>query len=220
MYITVNNVKLYYECHGEGKPVLFIPGNGTSFKYMLNLAKLLANEYKVYLIDRRGQGKSTKKCDLTYELNVQDIYVFIQKLNIYKPHIVAHSGGAMIAMMLTAKHTNITDKIVLCSGTTSLQAIDEKTIKRWKMQAKFGIIPTKIINMALNFRDLKQTLNKITVNALILAGEKDIINSEDTNNIASLIPNAECKIYKKENHSSYITKTVCYKDIKNFLKED
>ncbi|MBQ8044005.1 MAG: alpha/beta hydrolase [Clostridia bacterium] len=220
MYTTVNDVDLYYECYGQGDELLFIPGNGTSFKYMLRLAKLLSKEYKVYLVDRRGQGKSTKKCELSYELNVQDIYEFIQKLNITKPVIIGHSGGAVIAMALGLKYKHVVNKIILCSGATNLKATNPKYIKKWKLYSKFRIINPKIIDMVLAQQDLREGLKEITAKTLVLAGGKDIINREDTHTIARLIPDSKLKIYEKENHSSYITNTTCYKDIINFLKED
>ena len=219
MYVTANNVEIYYECVGDGKEVLFIPGNGTSFRYMKKLAKLLSNEYKVYLIDRRGQGKSTKKCHLSYDLNVQDIYEFIQQLNITKPHIVGHSGGAVITMMFGIKYSDIADKIVLCSGAANLENTNEKHLKRWTLYSKLGIINPNILNMVLSQKDITERLKEITVKTLVLAGKKDIINEEHTQTIASVIPNAKLKIYASENHSSYITNAKCYKDILDFLNE-
>ena len=219
MYVTVNGVNIYYECLGEGKEVLFIPGNGTSFKYMLRLAKLLAREYKVYLIDRRGQGKSTKSCELSYDLNVQDIYEFIQCLNISKPYIIGHSGGATITMILLEKYDNIADKIVLCSGFTNNEVVNSKYIKQWKLYSKFGFINSNILNMVLEAIDITQSLKKIKVKTLVLAGQKDIINKENTQIIVNNIPNATIKIYAKENHSSYIVRVKCYEDILDFLHE-
>lgn len=219
MYITVNNVEIYYECVGEGKEVLFIPGNGTSFKYMKKLAKLLSEDYKVYLIDRRGQGKSTKNCDLSYDLNIQDIYEFIQQLSTTKPHVIGHSGGAIIAMMLCTKYNDIADKLVLCSGAANLEATNVKYLKRWNVYSKLGIIRPNILNMVLGQKDITESLKQLTSMTLALAGEKDIIKEEHTQTLASVIPNAKLKIYTGENHSSYITSAKCYKDILDFLNE-
>ena len=217
MYVTVNNVEIYYECFGKGKEIIFIPGNGTSFKYMKKLALLLTKKYKVYLIDRRGQGKSTAKCELSYDLNVQDIYNFMQKLYIRKPYIIGHSGGAIVTMMLCINHMDIADKIVLCSGACNLDAVDNKYIKKWKMYSKLKLINPKLINMILNQKDLKDELFKINVETLVLSGKKDIISRENTQTIKNLISKSKLKIYDNENHSSYITNTRCFEDIYKFL---
>ena len=219
MYIDINNVKLYYECYGKGKPILFIPGNDTSFRYMIRLARLLSKEYKVYLLDRRGQGRSTKKCELSYELNVQDIYEFIQKMNIIKPVIFAHSGGATITMMFAIKHKDIADKLILCSGATNLQGTIDKYLRRWKLYSKYNLINRDVINMVLNQKDITDNVREITAKTLVLAGEKDIIMKDNTQTIAEYISNTKLKVYENENHSSYIINTRCYRDIIDFLNE-
>lgn len=220
MYVTVNDVRLYYECLGQGEEILLIPGNGTSIKYMMRLARLLANEYKVYLIDRRGQGKSTKKCDLSYELNVQDVYCFIQKLNILKPYIIGHSGGAVIATMFCLKYKDIASKLVLCSGALSIDSVSPKQIKNWKLCAKYHIINPKIIKMILEQPNLTDMLKEINIDILVLAPDKDIINKEHTQTIATSIQKSKLIMYENYNHSSYITRAVCYNDIISFLKGD
>lgn len=219
MYITVNDITLHYECLGSGKEILFIPGNGTSYKYMVRLAKMIAKDYKVYLIDRRGQGKSSKKCKIDYELELKDIYEFIQALNLDKPYILAHSGGAAIAMMFVLKYSDKVEKLILCSGTTNVHGTSAKYIKRWKLYSKIGLINSRLLNMVLNQKDITKDILKITIDTLVLAGEKDIILKEHTHTIASKIPNCKLKIYDNQNHTSYITNATCYKDIMNFLKE-
>lgn len=220
MYVTVNDVKLYYECLGQGEEILLIPGNGTSIKYMRHLARHLSNEYKVYLIDRRGQGKSTKKCDLNYELNTQDIYCFIQKLNILKPYIIGHSGGAVVATMFCIKHKGIARKLVLCSGATNIDSVSSKQIKNWKLCAKYHIINSKIIEMILEQPNLTDRLKEINIDTLVLAGSNDIINKENTQTIKRNIEKSKLIIYENHNHSSYITSAVCYNEIISFLKGD
>ena len=76
-----------------------------------------------------------------------------------------------------------------------------------------------LLNMVLNQKDITEDILQITSNALVLAGEKDIILKSHTHNIASKIINSKLKIYEKQNHTSYITSGKCYKDIINFLED-
>lgn len=224
MYITINGIKLYYECIGKGnetqKTILFLSGNGTSFNYMMRLAKMLSKDYKVYLLDRRGQGKSEKKCDNSYELNVEDVYEFMKKMNILKPIIIGHSGGAVVTMMLGLKYKNSISKMVLCSGSINLQSTNPKYIKIWKIYSKFGLINKQIINMVLKQKDITENIKDISAKTLVLAGQNDIINKETTHNIVNSIKYAKLKVYENENHSSYILNAICYNDIIKFLEEE
>ena len=54
MDIKVNNINIHYEVLGEGKPIILLNGNSKNTSYMKFIGKALANEYKVYLVDRRN----------------------------------------------------------------------------------------------------------------------------------------------------------------------
>ena len=55
---TEDHVKLHYMVKGKGDPLVFIPGwSGDSRDFMFN-APVLAENYKVYVLDMRGHGYS------------------------------------------------------------------------------------------------------------------------------------------------------------------
>ena len=59
MYVTINDITLYYEKHGDKKcNILILPGWGDTrktFSYMINFLKNFAT---VYIIDFPGFGKT------------------------------------------------------------------------------------------------------------------------------------------------------------------
>lgn len=116
MYITVNNIKIYYKVMGEGKPIVLLNPNTTNTSAMKFIAKKLSKDFKVYLFDRRCCGKSERNCDLTYEESAKDVAMFIQKLNIDKPYLLGSSGGATVALNVAINYPKSISKLVLCSG--------------------------------------------------------------------------------------------------------
>ena len=58
MYITVNNMNLYYEVVGSGTPLVMIHGNGESHDIFDKAVEVLSKHYTCYLPDSRGHGKS------------------------------------------------------------------------------------------------------------------------------------------------------------------
>lgn len=58
--IEVNNIKIHYEVLGNGKPVILLNPNSVNTGLMKFIANRLKERYKVYLLDRRGCGKSEK----------------------------------------------------------------------------------------------------------------------------------------------------------------
>jgi pimeloyl-ACP methyl ester carboxylesterase len=105
-YIDVNGVKLYYEVYGEGEPLLMIHGNGGSFSCFENQVAEFSKQFKVLLVDCRGRGNSTyqKGIELTFDLQVEDFTLFLDKLNIKKTNILGWSDGGIIGLILAIKH--------------------------------------------------------------------------------------------------------------------
>ena len=96
MEILVNNVKLYYEECGSGKPIILLHGNQESHEIFDKLIDKLKDNYKVYAIDSRCHGKSENPIDISYDLMCDDIIDFIKKLHIgeycqqHKPEQLPH----------------------------------------------------------------------------------------------------------------------------------
>ena len=81
MKILVNGIELNYDVYGEGKSVILLNPNSVHTKlFMKPIVNLFKQDFKVYCVDRRCCGKSTKDCELTYEESAKDIYEMIQKL--------------------------------------------------------------------------------------------------------------------------------------------
>ena len=59
-FAEVNGVKLYYEIHGDGEPLVMLHGFTDTHVSWLTWVENLSNEFKVILVDLRVHGKSTK----------------------------------------------------------------------------------------------------------------------------------------------------------------
>ena len=53
MKIKVNNIELYYEKYGEGKPIILIHGNQETHEIFDKLIEKLKSNYQVFAIDSR-----------------------------------------------------------------------------------------------------------------------------------------------------------------------
>ena len=58
--IQSNGINLYYEIHGEGQPLLFIHGLGSSTRDWEFQVQEFSKAYKVITFDLRGHGQSDK----------------------------------------------------------------------------------------------------------------------------------------------------------------
>ena len=120
-YSYVNNISLYYEIQGEGQPILFLHGLGSSINDWSNQVSYFAKNYQVITLDLRGHGKSDKpKGHYSVPLFSADVTQFIQTV-INKPvHIVGHSLGGMIAFQLAVDHPELLKSLTIINSGPSV----------------------------------------------------------------------------------------------------
>ncbi len=90
-----DGIKIKYEIHGSGKPVILIHGwTGGTGNWMRQVPEL-SKDFKVITHDHRGHGESDKpEKHLNLNWLARDLKTIIQKLNLEKPIAVGHSMGA------------------------------------------------------------------------------------------------------------------------------
>jgi pimeloyl-ACP methyl ester carboxylesterase len=113
--VVVDDVRLRYHRTGGDKPPLLIAhgvtDNGLAWSHF---ARALAPEYDVVMYDRRGHGFSdAPESGYTFEDHAKDMGGLISALDLGRPHIVAHSGGAAAATILAANHPDLLSSLVL-----------------------------------------------------------------------------------------------------------
>lgn len=209
-YIDVNGVSLYYEIYGEGEPLLMIHGNGNSMSGFIGNVEELAKHYKVIFVDCRGRGASTynKNVELTFDLQIEDLKQFLDKLNIQKTHIVGWSDGGILALLMAIQHPEKVDKIVSMAGNIFPEGcVDLDDMKKTRDNLVKDNVNHKndlaidLYNLDINYPNLKyEDLSVIKAKTLIMAGDHDEIKNEHTIKMFEAIPGAQLAILPNETH--------------------
>ena len=119
LFVEVNGVKICYEIHGKGKPVILIHGFGST-KDEWKLAQLgpLSEKFKVLIMDNRGAGKSDHPNEpYLMEMFADDINSLMEYLKIDKAHIIGVSLGGMIAQTFAINYNERVDRLILINTT-------------------------------------------------------------------------------------------------------
>lgn len=105
-FTSFDSTKIYYEVHGNGSPVLLVHGfivNSSTWKNTVLYDSLLAADYKVILIDLRGNGKSGKPHNeeaYQNDAETKDIMLLMKRLNITQYDVIGYSRGSIITARL------------------------------------------------------------------------------------------------------------------------
>jgi non-heme chloroperoxidase len=114
-----SDVKLYYEDHGSGNPVILIHGyplSGASWEKQIPV--LLAAGFRVITYDRRGFGKSSQPTTgYNYDTFAEDLQKLITQLKLRDFTLVGFSmGGGEVARYLGKYGSKGVSKAVIISG--------------------------------------------------------------------------------------------------------
>lgn len=203
MKITVNNIELFYEVVGNGDPLVMVHGNGEDHTIFDRAAEVLSPYFTCYLLDSRGHGSSQKVTAYHYDDMAEDVYQFIQALNLKHVTYYGFSDGGIIGLLLACRHPGFLDKMIISGANTRPDAV-----RRWLamvLRIINRIHKNPLFTLMLTEPHIsKEQLQAIDTPTLVLAGSKDLILEEDTRFIAEHIPNASLRILEGEGHETYI----------------
>ena len=112
--MEINGLKTYYTEKGEGEAVVLLHGWGGSSASMLGLMNKLQDNYRVITLDLWGFGKSSvpNKDTTIYDYAVW-VAEFMDMLDITRAHIVGHSFGGRIGIILGSMFPEKVDTLTL-----------------------------------------------------------------------------------------------------------
>jgi len=117
-YAPVNGLKMYYEIHGSGEPLVLLHGAFMAISGdWNNWINELAKTRKVIAIDMQGHGRTADiKRDITYENLADDISGLLDYLKIERADLVGYSLGAGAAIECAIRHPEKVRKVVSISA--------------------------------------------------------------------------------------------------------
>jgi pimeloyl-ACP methyl ester carboxylesterase len=117
-YAPVNGLKMYYEVHGSGDPVVLLHG---SFMTISNnwtgwIGELFKTR-RVIAFEMQGHGRTADiKRDFTYENLADDVAALLDYLKIPSADLIGYSMGGGVAMQCAIRHPEKVRKVVSISA--------------------------------------------------------------------------------------------------------
>ncbi|MEP6733267.1 MAG: alpha/beta fold hydrolase, partial [bacterium] len=117
-YADVNGLKMYYEIHGAGKPLVLL--HGAFSQTRTDFAKVLplwAKNRQVIAVELQGHGH-TADIDrpLTYRQMGDDTAELLKQLNVQNADFFGYSMGGSVALDIAIHHPELVHKIVDMGG--------------------------------------------------------------------------------------------------------
>jgi pimeloyl-ACP methyl ester carboxylesterase len=106
-------MQLNFKEFGQGDPIIILHGLFGTLDNWQTVAKQLAEDHTVYIIDQRNHGRSPHSDTHDYPSIAEDLHQFMEAHWIYKAHIIGHSMGGKTAMQLAVDFPDMVDKLVV-----------------------------------------------------------------------------------------------------------
>jgi pimeloyl-ACP methyl ester carboxylesterase len=225
-YASVNGLKMYYEIHGAGSPLVLIHGGGSTIQTTFGrVLPSLAKTHKVIAVEMQAHGH-TADIDrpLSFEQDADDVAALLKQLNINKADIFGFSNGASTTLQLAIRHPELVNKIIVASTFYNKEGAQSWF---WDMMANptFEGMPQPLkdaflkINADTNalhrmyerdvarmqsFPDISEELmKKIKAPAFIIIGDADVVRPEHAVEMYRLLPHSGLAIIPG-GHGDYI----------------
>src|SRR5215207_9493020 len=112
--VQLNDVRLYFESHGEGEPLVLVPGFGHGQWIWFKQMPALARRFRVITFDPRGVARSEARDEpLTIATIAGDVAALLSALGVERAHVLGASFGGFVAQEFALLHPRMTRTLIL-----------------------------------------------------------------------------------------------------------
>ncbi len=202
-YVEVNGLRMYYQVHGVGRPIVMLHGALCTIEACLgSLISELAKTRQVLAFELQAHGR-TADIDrpLTPTAMADDVAAAMAKLGVAKADVFGYSMGAGVALQMGIRHPQLVDKLVLQSVALTkagfhpglldgIGKLDAAMFKGSPMEAGylqvsshgeagFARLVHRVGEMNSSVEDVPAAKVKaITAPVLLIAGDSDMMTPE------------------------------------------
>jgi 3-oxoadipate enol-lactonase len=121
---TKQDIEIYYESHGAGKPIVFVSGLGQKSAAWQFQVPYFSGRMRVITLDNRGTGKSSRPdYPYTMDMYVSDLASVLDCLDINEPvTLCGLSMGGMISQNFALKYPERVNRLILLSTSMKVDA--------------------------------------------------------------------------------------------------
>ena len=236
-YLQAGEVRTWYAEYGAGRPLVLLHGAFTDASEFGATTPALAARFRVLTPERRGHGHTPDvPGPISYDLMAADTAAFLDQLDTGPAHLVGHSDGANVALLVALSRPDLVGQLVLISGNFhhdgllpgldlgDLTAPDNFLAEAYGQVSPdgrdhFPVVAAKILRMIASEPTLStDDLAKVAARTLVMVGDDDAVAAEHTLRLYRGIPDAELAVVPGTSHALIIEKPdLCNRVMLDFL---
>ncbi len=142
-YAAVNGLRIYYETHGSGRPLVLLHGGVITLARTFGpVLPALAENHQVIGIELQGHGHTAdSEREMTLENLASDVEAVLGQLGIDQADFFGFSLGGMVGLELATSHPELAGRLVLASVPRRLDGYHPGT-RPGAAEPDWGRLPT------------------------------------------------------------------------------
>jgi pimeloyl-ACP methyl ester carboxylesterase len=224
-YAEVNGLRMYYEIHGSGRPLVLLHGAFGVVEGWSGVLPTLAQTHQVILIELQGHGR-TGDIDrpLSFGQMAEDVAALLRHLKLEKADVFGYSMGGGVALALAIRHPDLVRNLAIL-GTTAGAIRDTYAPETYRQfmsivpenfnfppikdpytrlapdPSQWPVLVSKIVRMSADFEGFAaQDVRSIQAPTLIMLGDRDGVLPEHAVEMYRLIPGSQLAIFPNSDH--------------------
>jgi len=138
--VEAGDIRIFYEIHGEGEPLLLISGLGTDLSAWIFQVRDFSAEYRTIVFDNRDAGRTDiSPGPYTVRTLARDVAALMDALGIERAHVLGLSMGGYIAQELALERPERIGSLILANTAARLDSRGQLIVDTWSRMVSAGI---------------------------------------------------------------------------------
>ncbi len=226
-YASVHGLRMYYEEHGRGRPLVLLHGGGSTVQTSFGaILPKLARTHHVIAPEQQGHGH-TADIDrpLSFEQMADDTAALLEQLGVRDADVLGFSNGGLVAIQLAIRHPTLVRRLIACSSFYAHEGLVPALRQGFDhaspadmpaplRDAYLAVAPhpealpafvAKTVAMMKSFTDVPEAaLRAIGAPMLVMIGVKDVVLPEHAAQLARLVPHGQLAVLPGSEHGTYL----------------
>jgi pimeloyl-ACP methyl ester carboxylesterase len=227
-YRAVNGLKMYYEVHGQGPPlVLLHGGTATVMTSFESIMPVYSKTHTVIAPEQMGHGH-TADADrpLSYTQMADDTDALLEQLGVVNADVLGISDGGEVALYLAGRHPSRVRKLVIMGAAFSSR--DPVAVVRWANRTTpvewpaswtyralspdgvdhWPVFLAKVLTLYKTWPGLSPAeIAAITAPTMIVIGDRDEFTLQQADQMRRSLPGARVCVLPNTNHGQLVGPT-------------
>ena len=193
----------YFPADPQAPTLILLHGNGEDHTYFVKQIPAFSPHFRLVLMDTRGQGQSTGgDGELNFSVFAADLLALMDHLQIAKAHLLGFSDGGNLALTFALAHPERVQSLILNGANLNPGGVKLSTqlpivlgygccrlLSPFSHKARQN---GAVLGLMVNHPHIpSQALAALTMPALVIVGERDMIRDRHSQLIARSLPNAQ-----------------------------